>query len=371
MSATLLSLLLTIAAPSGAPVPEWTALQRRLAQDRLRVRFLRREELTIKQGVRELDREMKKTERRIDALEIDADATRDRIEALDRRIDTIEARMSALRETVGQRAAAMLRLRRTRLSTIVARAVTPADARRLRERLARVVAFDADLIRQVRDASVQEREIRSRLEVELAELQETSDALEHENHDARLLREERTALLDAVSKERRASGRLLADLLRAARRLKEELGVVRGDRPAPERAEGGFDAQRGRLPWPVSGTVEAIFGKSVDPGSGMVMVQRGIDIRAPQSALIRAVFDGRVAFAGSLEGLGRVLILDHDGFFSIYAHLESFQVRRDQRVAQHQVVGFVGDSDSTKGAHLYFELRQGRDAIDPLLWLGS
>ncbi|MEQ8276825.1 MAG: peptidoglycan DD-metalloendopeptidase family protein [Deltaproteobacteria bacterium] len=364
-----LLILLAVGAPSGTP--EWSALQRRLAQDRLRVRFLRREELTIKQGIRELDREMKKTDKRIDTLADEADRTRDRIEELDRRITSIENRMGNLRETVGRRAAAMLRLRRTNLATILDHAVTPGDARRLEERLERVIAFDADLIRNVRDTSVQERDARDTLEAELTKLQETTDALEQENIDAALLREERAALLDAVAKERRQSGRLLADLLRASRRLKQELGVVRGARPAPERAEGGFSAQKGRLPWPVTGTVESIFGKTVDTVSGMVMVQRGIDIRAPQSALIRNVFDGRVAFAGRVEGLGRVLIVEHEGFHSIYAHLESFQVRKGQTVGQYQVLGFVGDSDSTKGAHLYFELREGREAVDPMTWLSS
>lgn len=369
MSLLLVTTLLAIGAPSATP--EWSALQRRLAQDRLRVRFLRREELTIKQGIKELDREMKKTDRRIDQLADDADRTRDRIEELDRRIASIEARMSGLRETVGRRAAAMLRLRRTNLATLVDRAVTPGDARRLEERLSHVIAFDANLIKNVRDASVQERDARTTLESELTKLQDTTDDLEKENIDAALLREERAALLDAVAKERRQSGRLLRDLLEASRRLKEELGVVRGARPAPEPAEGGFGEQKGRLPWPVTGTVESIFGKSVDPVSSMVMVQRGIEIRAPQSALIRNVFEGRVAYAGRVEGLGRVLIIEHDGFHSIYAHLESFQVRKGQRVAQYQVLGFVGDSDSTKGAHLYFELRQGREAIDPLVWLSS
>lgn len=363
--------LLAVAAPGGPSLPEWTAMQRRLAHDRLRVRFLRREELTVKQGLKELDTDIGKKDESIEELEEAADGTRDRIEELDRRIEGIEGRLAKLREAAGRRAAAMVRLRRTSLASVLDKATTPGDTRRLRDRLRRVFEYDAKLVGSVRTASAQDREARTTLETELSKLQDTMDALEAEIEEANLLREERGALLDAISKERRASGRLLAQLLRTSRRLRAELGVVRGSRPAPERAEGGFDRQKGLLPWPVSGTVEAIFGKSVDPDSGMVVVQRGIDIRAPQSEVVRAVFDGEVVYAGRLAGLGRVMILDHDGFYSIYGHLERFHARRGARVAQFQVIGLVGDSDSIKGAFLYFELRQAKDAIDPLKWLAD
>src|SRR5262249_15466529 len=99
-------------------------------------------------------------------------------------------------------------------------------------------------------------------------------------------------------------------------------------------------------------------------------VQKGIDIRAPIASTVRAVFDGDVAFAGWFEGFGRLVILEHPGgYYTLYAHLESLEVSKGMHVNAYQVVGLVGDSGSTKGAYLYFELRRGRDAVDPLEWL--
>lgn len=362
-------LALTVLAPPGARPPEWEAIQRRLAQDRLRVRFLRREELTIRQGIKELDRALSDIETKVAELAESRSGAQERISELDARVAEIEERLGGLRSVVGKRAASMLRMRRTSISSLVARSVTPADARRFQERFARVLDYDKSLIAGVRDASLQEQTARAELERELATLVETTESLSLQSEEARALREERASLLEAVSRERRSSGRLLSDLLKTSRRLGREIGVVRGDRPAPERAEGGFAAQRGRLPWPVSGTVEAIFGKVVDPRSGMVLVKRGVDIRAPQSALVRSVFDGTVAYASRLSGRGRVLIVDHETHYSVYCHLEAFQVRVGQRVNQYQVIGLVGDSDSSKGAFLYFELRRGAEAVDPLEWL--
>ncbi|MFW5655954.1 MAG: murein hydrolase activator EnvC family protein, partial [Roseicyclus sp.] len=127
--------------------------------------------------------------------------------------------------------------------------------------------------------------------------------------------------------------------------------------------------QRGRLPWPVVGRVEVPFGKKVDPDSGMVLLSRGLDIRAHLSAPVRAVFPGRVVYAASRAGFGRLAIVDHGGFYTLYAHLESFAVRAGDPVAAQQVLGHVGDSGSTKGAYLYFEIRKGRDPVDPIRWL--
>ena len=63
----------------------------------------------------------------------------------------------------------------------------------------------------------------------------------------------------------------------------------------------------------------------------------------------------------------RTVILAHEGgWYTLYAHLESVLAPPGAEVRQFQVVGLVGDTGTTKGPHLHFQIRRGRDPVDPL-----
>ena len=246
----------------------------------------------------------------------------------------------------------------------------PIEARLIRDRFRFVLAHDTHLLRAARTADDAFADAQAGLETARASFEAAKGQLVAEIEEEALLEEERRALAEAVRDERRAAERLLRELAGAARSLEREMTRLRGTEPAPEAVPGGFAAQRGRLPWPATGRVEVTFGKRVDPRSDVVLLSKGIDVRADANSPVRAVFDGKVAFAGTFEGYGRMVIIAHaGGYHTLYAHLERSVVSVGDAVAQHRVIGYVGDSGSTKGTYLYFELRQGREAVDPLRWL--
>ncbi len=369
---------LAAAPPAGDPElaraalenPELAAVRQRLAEDRVRLRFFAREEASLLGGLTELERGIEVRRRQAAAHAREVAKLERELVTLDRRLSEAGAALDSVRAQAGRRASALLRLRRTRLAELLRHARTGVEVRRLRERLRAILAHDASLVERMRAATVADARAREALGAERARLAAAREALGVENEAALELRAERAALLAAMRAERRGAERVAAELAAAARRLEAEVGVVRGAAPAPAAAPGGFAAQRGKLPWPAPGKVEVAFGKKVDPASGMVVAQKGLDLRAAQSTPVRAVFAGRVAFAAWLDGYGRLAILDHgDGYFSLYAHLESFAVQAGEQVAQHQVLGVLGDSGSTKGAYLYLELRKGKEPLDPQRWL--
>lgn len=353
-----------------ADTPERKAIRTRLARDRIKTNYLRREEVSILAALREMTDEIDEKEETVEELEEVMFILQRDMAKLDARIGKVEVHLSKLRAKVGARAAALYRMRRTTLARIIQRATAPAEARRLRDWLQAVIEYDASLIGSVADASQADRKLKTELRARQDKLNATRAQLTDEVEAARQLQAEREALLKAVREERKASERLAAELRRAGRALDREISVIRGLNPAPKPSPGGFGGQKGKLPWPVSGRVEVAFGKKVDPESGMVMVQKGIDIRAPALAPVRSVFGGKVVFAGRLQGYGRLVIVEHPtAYYSLYAHLESVRVKVDQPVNRFHVLGLLGDSGSTKGAYLYFEIRQGKKPVDPLRWL--
>ncbi|MEM7676223.1 MAG: peptidoglycan DD-metalloendopeptidase family protein [Myxococcota bacterium] len=353
-----------------ADTPERRAIRARVARDRVRTRFLKREEASILGALRELSDELEAKEERIEELEEVLYIVQQDMAKLDGRLDKVEAKLSSLRPKIASRAAALYRLKRTNLARLIERATAPAHARRLRDWLQIVLAHDASLMGDVREASQADRKLKADLRARQDKLNATRAGITDEVEAARQLRADRQALLKAVRQERKASERLSAELRKAARALDREISTIRGLKPVPKPKPGGFGAQRGRLPWPVAGRVEVTFGKKVDPESGMVMVQKGIDVRAPARAPVRSVFGGTVVYADRFKGFGRMVIVEHPGgYYSLYAHLARIQAQRGRRINQFDVVGLLGASESTKGHYLYFEIRRGKKPVDPLRWL--
>ena len=129
-------------------------------------------------------------------------------------------------------------------------------------------------------------------------------------------------------------------------------------------------AARGTVPekleWPVEG---GRFGR----GFGFTRRVRqnlrheGIDIVAPEGAVVRAVADGIVAYSDNgIRGFGNCVIIVHpNGLVSLYAHNSRNTVQAGWRVTKGERIGFVGSTGISRGPHLHFELRRNGRPIDP------
>jgi septal ring factor EnvC (AmiA/AmiB activator) len=146
--------------------------------------------------------------------------------------------------------------------------------------------------------------------------------------------------------------------------------VPGGDYQQPPVSDKGFGSQRGRLSLPASGEIVSRFGKHKHPEFNSFTFNNGITIAASMNADIKAVFDGEVIFAEKFKGYGNMLIIDHGGgYFTLYAHTSRINRKVGSAVRKNEVVANVGDSDSTDGAKLYFEIRYQGKPVDPGPWL--
>ena len=114
--------------------------------------------------------------------------------------------------------------------------------------------------------------------------------------------------------------------------------------------------------WPVNGKVVGKYGP-IDQWRR----RDGIDIAAPRGAPVLAAQDGIVAYAGSgIRGYGQLILLRHDqGYITTYAHNASLLVEVGDVVRRGRVIARVGDSGDATQTMLHFELRKGRQPIDP------
>ena len=130
--------------------------------------------------------------------------------------------------------------------------------------------------------------------------------------------------------------------------------------------------------WPAKGTVSQAFGPSaldLEPpltyhGIAYPHFHAGLDIAAPLGSPVFAAQAGRVAFVGHLPDGAEVVLIAHDGgLFSLYAHLDDVHVpppvKLGDVVKAGDLVGVVGLTGITTGAHLHFVIRRGDEPIDP------
>jgi len=137
--------------------------------------------------------------------------------------------------------------------------------------------------------------------------------------------------------------------------------------PVPDR---GFSSQKGRMSLPVRGEIVETYGKHKHPDFNSYTFSKGLSISAGAGSDIKAIYDGSVIFADYFKGYGNMIIIDHGGgYFSLYAHAARILKKVGADVARNESVATVGDTDSTKGPLLYFEIRHQGKPVDPAGWV--
>ena len=135
-----------------------------------------------------------------------------------------------------------------------------------------------------------------------------------------------------------------------------------------------FQNNKGSLPWPVSrGSITERFGKNQHPTlKGVYTNNNGIDISCPQESIIRAVFEGEVTSVFTIPGAGKVVILKHGNFRTVYSNLKETKVSTGTRISTKQPLGVVLNEGGDLGV-LHFEVHQVSGAstksLNPSLWI--
>lgn len=181
-------------------------------------------------------------------------------------------------------------------------------------------------------------------------------------------RERRADTLAAVEKKLKDRNERLERLQADAAALEKLIQELRrAARDFPVLAPQAFSKVRGKLPWPLSGQLLARYGQL---RAGGPLKWQGIVIAAVPGAQVRAPLAGRVVFADSFPNLGLLLVLDHgNGFMTLYGQNEQLYKQFGDQVGSGDVLAAVGDNGADGRQGLYFEIRSGKQTLNPQDWL--
>jgi murein DD-endopeptidase MepM/ murein hydrolase activator NlpD len=122
--------------------------------------------------------------------------------------------------------------------------------------------------------------------------------------------------------------------------------------------------------WPVRGWVTSPFGNRTSPFSGILKFHEGLDVAAQTGTPVMAPADGVVVKAGFSTGYGNMVEISHGyGIKTVFAHNSRLNVKAGQRIRRGDVICYVGDSGSSTGPHLHYEVRLNGLPVNPVKYM--
>jgi len=113
--------------------------------------------------------------------------------------------------------------------------------------------------------------------------------------------------------------------------------------------------------------LHTIFGLRLHPKYGDLRAHNGLDFTAPTGTPVYATGDGKVHMAYSSSSYGNVIYLNHGFQFETrYAHLNRYIVKEGEEIRRGQIIGYVGDTGTSVGPHLHYEVLYKGNPVNPI-----
>jgi septal ring factor EnvC (AmiA/AmiB activator) len=157
--------------------------------------------------------------------------------------------------------------------------------------------------------------------------------------------------------------------------VKKEAAVSFTETPESSSLGANFSGNKGRLPFPVgSGTITEKFGTNPHPTIKNVFTNNnGVDISTAKNAVVRSAFEGEVTSVLTIPGAGKVVIIKHGNYRTVYSNLKDTYVNVGSKVSTKQSIGslLTHESGSISIVHFEIHLVSGGSiqCLNPSLWL--
>ncbi len=295
----------------------------------------------------------------------------DRLEQQRKKLHQIKAKRDQTEKQIRQRLVILYKTGEVGLiRALLSEAESPRDIAEKYAFLSRMVRYDRELLGVYRQQSQEHQTAVSDLEG-LRKKQATVVLRRRKEQDAlQKARKNKKVLLAEVKKDAVFLEKMLQELRAKAARLNELVKKLETEQTQTytESLE-GLLPQKGRLLWPVPGKLRVGFGTSRHGDLGTLIESHGFDIAATVGTPVSAAAKGKVIFANSLRGYGKLMIVDHGSkYYTLYAHMARFTKQVGDYVAADEVLAYSGYEGRDA---VYFEIRQGGKPLDPAGWLKS
>lgn len=179
---------------------------------------------------------------------------------------------------------------------------------------------------------------------------------------------------EAAIKLQKAIQRIIEEEIRKAKEAAKKAGnTTKGFPMTPEaqKLSNSFEANKGKLPWPViEGVITAKFGQHNHPVlPGIVINNNGIDISTSGGSKARAIFDGEVSSVAIIPGEGKVVMIRHGEYLSVYSYMSDVFVQKGDKITTKQELGVLINDTGSSGTSVHIEIWKGMTKLNPEYWI--
>ncbi len=317
--------------------------------------------------------EERKVEIRLADKQAELDRAEEEVATAYAELKVLAARLERSLVILGDRLVAIYQSGSTDVADLVFTSADYGELIEQSEYLEQIQNQDETIISRVRDLRDQQRTVVARLREAKETIETARDAIAAEERNLATARQavesqqgqllaarsKRRAVLDKVDARAESLEKIQADL---QARIQEQIAAASGISTLPAGPMSAPSAAG--LIWPLDGLLTSGFGYRWG------RMHEGIDIAVPEGTPIRASKGGTVIMASYNGGYGNYTCIDHgSGLSTCYAHQSGFVAGSGQSVSQGQIIGYSGNTGSSTGPHLHFEVRVNGAAQDPMGYL--
>lgn len=229
---------------------------------------------------------------------------------------------------------------------------------------------DLEKVNQEKTALVSlEEQEQQKLAVEKAEQENIVQKLQGKEQELKETLKKKQA---AARKLQKAIQRIIEEEIRKAREAAKKNGTTtKGFPMTPEaiKLSNSFASNKGKLPWPVlQGSITGRFGKHPHPVLKEITINNnGIDISTTKGSTARALFGGEVSSVAIIPGEGKVVMIRHGEYLSVYSYMSDVYVKKGDKITTKQELGLlVNDGGKTK---IHLEIWKGMTKLNPEYWI--
>lgn len=370
---------------------EYRKLQQELKTQKQKLESVKQVEQSVIEELRKTTAELKDIEARLSNQRSNINRIQGNISALQKDISNMQAGLNLQYSLLKKRLRVLQRVAKEEdVVLLIISGKDVSQTLRLIRYIEDISAYDHAIIDKYKETVTVLSKKQEELKRLFSKLKSEEAKLAKLEKDLKERKREREVLLVGARKERRSYERAIREMEEASKRLeriikeaerreremRERESQRRSTRKDPaarqERThpEGEFARLRGRLPWPVRGSIATQFGSQVDPLFNLPVFRSGIHIRADAGAPVRAVHEGKVVFADEFKGYGQLVIISHgDGYHTLYGNLSKIFFQNGAIIKENATIGETGESSALGINGVYFEIRHKGKPMDPLQWL--
>jgi len=220
-----------------------------------------------------------------------------------------------------------------------------------------------------------EKELKTNLDVKKEEIGKLNAAIKKliQEEIKRQQEEEKKKML-AIAKrkeEREKKQKESKNIKKAAAENKAIEAAELAETREAEQLSEDFSSNKGKLPWPVTkGVITIGFGEQEHPTiKGFMINNNGVEIATTKGSSARAVFVGVVTGVTTVPGIGKIVIIRHGEYLSVYSNLNEVFVKAGEKIALKQTIGSVAYDEDDNRTAINFQIWKGQKILNPEEWL--